>query len=107
MRQIHEMKQSTLAMSTLYLGAFGIVAGGSMAFSTGNLAWLVLTVLGAASFAYGTVVRKKDLRVAFVAYLQDVDLDDLRNAQIKKQIDEKSLALVDKEIRRRRKANLP
>lgn len=107
MRQLHEMKQSTLAMSTLYLGALGIVGGGAMAVAEKQYLWLVLAVVGLVSFLYGTSVRQKDLRLAYRAYLKDVELEDLRTAKSKGAVDEKSLGLVDEEIRRRRKAQLP
>lgn len=107
MRQLDEMKQSTLAMATIYLGAFGVVAGASMAFSEKQYAWLALAVVGLLSFLYGLTVRQKDLKLAYRAYLKDVDLDDLRQAKSKGLVDGKSLVLVDEEVRRRRKAQLP
>ncbi len=102
MRQVHEMKQSTLAMSCTYLGAFGVVAGLAMAFQNSQIVWLTLSVAGIVAFGFGVMVRGKDLKADYRAYLEYVDLEDLQQAHTKKNLDATSLSLVKDELRRRK-----
>jgi len=102
MRQVHEMKQSTLAMSCVYLGAFGVVAGASLAFSEKAVPWLLLSAVGLVAFVIGALLRQKDLTEAYRVYLQQEDLEDVKAARNDTRLDAKSLALIKEELVRRK-----